>query len=1270
MIKSSSKCTQKFPTSNGLRVGTPTGAVMVASHNALLDLKHLPVKLSPAARAATVHPSLSSKSLLSLGQLCDHGCDYVLLDKSFVSVIQNGVVSVIGKRDIRTGLWFVDIEDNPAATTLPTQHPTYSHQANSAYEQSSKKDLINFLHRAAFSPSVSTWTKAIDNNFFSTWPGLTADAVRKFLPKSLNTAKGHLKATRKNQRSTKVSPVTPPLMTTPSSPSQEPAVRTNFVYTKVVEVTGKIFTDQTGRFPVTSSKGNQYIMVLYDFDSNAILAEPMKNRSEREMVQVYTKLHTYLCRRGLKPRLQKLDNECPAGLKAFMADEDVTYQLVPPYDHRQNSAERAISTWKDHFIAGLASLDPNFPMHLWCRLIDQATLTLNLLRPARLNSRLSAEAYLNGAFDFNATPLAPPGTKVLIHETPNRRKTWAVHGVEGWYLGGAREHYRCYRVYASKTRAERVARTVEFFPHYGKMPALSSADAAIRAAIDLCWALRNPSPASPLAPVGDEQMQALAQLERIFSVSARQPTSTAAAPPRPPEHLAPAVVRVQLPAARAAPCPPLGAARAPVAPAIPASHLEAPPPPRVHLIDPDEDNAAPPRVARPASRVLASPGAQSPPNLILPDDDDDLLHRYPTRSRRVAGRRRPIPIPRPRPDSVAFHAAVAAAQEHSVLSVVHEQTGETLSYRHLVNGPDKIIWETSMANDLGRLAQGVGGRIKGTDTIFFVSKQQVPAGRKITYCKQEATIRPNKAEKFRVRNCAGGDKLVYEGPTATQCASLTTTKILLNSTISTKGARFTCADVKNFYYGTPMAVYEYMKMNLKNIPEEIINEYDLRSIADPDGFVYMEIRKGIPGLKQAGRIANDRLTTHLKKYGYAPLPRTPALWTHVTRPVAFTLVVDDFGIKYVGRQHAEHLLSALRDLYEVTEDPTGSKYCGLTIKWNYKRRWVEISMPEYIPALLHKFRHRPPKRRQDAPHDWPVHSYSQKVQYANAPDNSPVLSPSEITRVQQIVGTLLYYSISVDPTMAVALGSIASTQSKATALTQGECNWVLDYAASNPDATIRYHASNMVLYIHSDASYLSETKARSRAGGHFFLSSQPQNPNSPPQEIPPLNGPIHTLSQIIDVIVSSAAEAEIAGNYLTAQAAVPIRTALIELAHPQPPTPIQLDNTTAVGFANEGIKQKRSKAMDMRWYWIQDQVRQKQFLVYYRPGNTNLGDPFTKYHTPSHLRLMRPYYLQPSSHTAHLANVVIAHLVQGCVDTPREHVLDIPRERAVRAGGA
>jgi hypothetical protein len=275
-------------------------------------------------------------------------------------------------------------------------------------------------------------------------------------------------------------------------------------------------------------------MGVCNYDSTAILAEPIKNRSEPELLRACSKIHQHLTERGLKPQLQKLDNECSEALKTFMRSNSVDFQLVPPYDHRQNAAERAIGIWKDHFVAGLASLDPTFPMHLWCRLIEQCTQTLNLMRPSRINPRLSAEAQLNGAFDYNKTPLAPPGTKVLIHETPNRRRTWAVHGVEGYYLGGAKEHCRCYRVYATKTRAERIARTLEFPPHYGKMPALS--DAVIRAAIDLCWAIRNPSPSSPIAAIGDKQMDAIQQLSEIFSnatAPATSPPKQTSTPPKP-----------------------------------------------------------------------------------------------------------------------------------------------------------------------------------------------------------------------------------------------------------------------------------------------------------------------------------------------------------------------------------------------------------------------------------------------------------------------------------------------------------------------------------------------------------------------------------------------------------------------------------------------------------------------------------------------------------------------------------------------------------------
>ena len=105
-------------------------------------------------------------------------------------------------------------------------------------------------------------------------------------------------------------------------------------------------------------------------------------------------------------------------------------------------APSIIQTFTDHLIAGITSCDPDFALHLWDRLLAQATLTLNLLRPSRINPRLSAEAQLNGAFDFNRTPLAPPGTKALIYESSSDRRTWAPHVVDSWYLGPAPEHYR------------------------------------------------------------------------------------------------------------------------------------------------------------------------------------------------------------------------------------------------------------------------------------------------------------------------------------------------------------------------------------------------------------------------------------------------------------------------------------------------------------------------------------------------------------------------------------------------------------------------------------------------------------------------------------------------------------------------------------------------------------------------------------------------------------------------------------------------------------
>jgi hypothetical protein len=182
--------------------------------------------------------------------------------------------------------------------------------------------------------------------------------------------------------------------------------------------------------------------------------------------------------------------------------------------------------------------------------------------------------------------------------------------------------------------------------------------------------------------------------------------------------------------------------------------------------------------------------------------------------------------------------------------------------------------------------------------------------------------------------------------------------------------------------------------------------------------------------------------------------------------------------------------------------------------------------------------------------------------------------------------------------MLVALGTISATQAKATVHTTNAVTKLLNYVATHPKATICYHASDMVLHIHSDASYLSAPKARSRVGGHFYLSDKPPDPTKVPLKAPSANGPLHSTCHIMRNVLASATKAEIGGIFVNGQEATSLRVTLEELGHPQPPTPIQTDNSTAAGFINNTIKQKRSKAIDMRLYWLKDQVSQGQFLIY------------------------------------------------------------------------
>jgi hypothetical protein len=289
-------------------------------------------------------------------------------------------------------------------------------------------------------------------------------------------------------------------------------------------------------------------------------------------------------------------------------------------------------------------------------------------------------------------------------------------------------------------------------------------------------------------------------------------------------------------------------------------------------------------------------------------------------------------------------------------------------------------------------------------------------------------------------------------------------------------------------------------------------------------------------------------------------------------------------------------------------------------------------MPGYVSNVLSKFQHDAPKHPQHTPSRYGTPVYGAKTQYATK-DETPPLTAQKCLTIQKVTGSVLYYARAVDPTVLMPLNDIATEQTKATKKKQAATNQLLDYLATHPDATIRYHASDMTLHIHSDASYLSVSNVRSRLGGLFFLG------NKPPEQ-DKLNGCILNVASVIKNLVASAAESEVGACLHNTQSGAPLRVTLTELGHIQPPMPLRTYNFTAFGILNETIKQKISKAIDIRYHFLTDRIRQKQFDVYWRPGRENLGDYHTQNHSAQHHKDMRGLIL-------HQANIL--QDLRGCV---------------------
>ena len=189
-------------------------------------------------------------------------------------------------------------------------------------------------------------------------------------------------------------------------------------------------------------------------------------------------------------------------------------------------------------------------------------------------------------------------------------------------------------------------------------------------------------------------------------------------------------------------------------------------------------------------------------------------------------------------------------------------------------------------------------------------------------------------------------------------------------------------------------------MKLDLFPQDIIDEYELTSKVDQNGNVHCEVRRGMYGLPQAGIIAQELLEERLQKAGYKQSKLTPGYWKHAWQPISFTLVVDDFKVIYIGKEHVMHLIKFLKEHYEVEEDWEGRRYLGITLDWDYQKREVHLSMPDYVERALVRFYHPTPDKPQHQPHQHAIPTYGATVQYAKLEDTSQRLSPSEKKYIQ------------------------------------------------------------------------------------------------------------------------------------------------------------------------------------------------------------------------------------------------------------------------------
>ena len=242
--------------------------------------------------------------------------------------------------------------------------------------------------------------------------------------------------------------------------------RKYFVFCCICRQAHRSFIQRSHRlFPYKSLEGNVCYLIVYHYESNAILGLPISGFNDNTVFAAYKTQFEFLESKAYKIKLNVMDNQCTKQIKKILTDNDCELMLVEPHNHHINAAERAIQTFKDHLISALATTDSEFPPQLWVKLTSQVETNLNLMRASQIKPRISAYEAIWGPYDWNCFPLAPPGCKAVTYESPTARGLWGSRETDAWYLGLSLDHYRCNHYFIPETQAYRISGRQSYSPN-------------------------------------------------------------------------------------------------------------------------------------------------------------------------------------------------------------------------------------------------------------------------------------------------------------------------------------------------------------------------------------------------------------------------------------------------------------------------------------------------------------------------------------------------------------------------------------------------------------------------------------------------------------------------------------------------------------------------------------------------------------------------------------------------------------------------------------